>query len=373
MSDKIESLTPEQEAHLLNYRDEWLAIGRSCEPSDRAEATRIWKKMYSLLSMSEPEILWFKGPASAAIFRTLVAENKLEDMMAIYLLEQKLGYRLEAKYATVTQKKSVAKGGTDLETWGALVECSMEAVLDDPDLPKVTAKTAKEYKAECAKKFDILKRIQENIHKHLNFGFSGSHDAAWPAYYLWPHIAIKPIHTDDQMEKLNLWADLAKATGWWQPFEGVVVACERPSKQDVNEEGQLHCEDGPAVVMRDGWKVWSLNGITVDEQIVMHPETQAVDQIDAEENMDVRQIRIDRFSWERYLRESGAECIDHRKNEIEATMEALYKTKKDEVRLVATCATGRIFAMGVPDTIKTCQEAQEWLNGGKKIKIVGRT
>lgn len=70
---KIESLTPEQQAHLEAYRDEWLKIGRSTDPSDRPNAERVWTAMYAALNKPAPTTIWFDGPARASIFRTLVS------------------------------------------------------------------------------------------------------------------------------------------------------------------------------------------------------------------------------------------------------------------------------------------------------------
>ena len=63
-------------------------------------------------------------------------------------------------------------------------------------------------------------------------------------------------------------------------------------------------------------------------------------------------------------------------NEIEGTKEALYKTEGMN-KLVVTCPTKRIFTLSVPQTIKTCEEARNWLNPftrlGLKARCTGRT
>jgi hypothetical protein len=118
--------------------------------------------------------------------------------------------------------------------------------------------------------------------------------------------------------------------------------------------------------------MWRLNGIPLDEQIVMRPETQTLAQINAESNADVKSIRIQRFGWARYLSESNAREIDSCNNDIEGTIEALFTSPTGENRLVATCPTGRVFAMGVPSHITTCEQARKWLHGNN-IRILART
>ncbi len=143
---------------------------------------------------------------------------------------------------------------------------------------------------------------------------------------------------------------------------------------EVNwHDNTLHNSTGPSVKFRDGWCLWTLNGLPVDEQIVMKPETQSIEQINKEKNQDIKSIRIERFGWTRYLKESKATCRDYRENIIENTKEALYRTKDGEQRLVVTCPTGRLFALGVPSDVPTCESAQNWLAGGKNFNVLART
>lgn len=174
-------------------------------------------------------------------------------------------------------------------------------------------------------------------------------------------------------KKYKYWEAAAKLGGFRYMHEKFCIVCDFPDVININADKQPHCDDGPSHRWSDGWSIWNIDGIRVDEQIVMHPETQTIEQINAEVNADIRSIRITRFGWPRYLRESGAKCIDTRDNEIEGTKEALYRTGNNETRLVATCATGRIFAMGVPPQIQTCEAAQRYLAGDRNFKIVGRT
>lgn len=133
----------------------------------------------------------------------------------------------------------------------------------------------------------------------------------------------------------------------------------------------LHRDDGPAVSYADGLKLWYVNGVKVDEQIVMNPQTQTIEQIRSEENAEVRRIRIERYGWEAYLDNAGAKVLDVRTNEIEQTKEALMDAGEDGRVLVCACpSTARVYAMRVPAEITTCAEAQRWLCPAE-IRIVG--
>ncbi len=168
--------------------------------------------------------------------------------------------------------------------------------------------------------------------------------------------------------------------GLWYPHTDFVVVCERPleiHQKRIGEDGWnshvLHNEDGAALKYK-GLDIWYIEGSQCDKQIVMEPETQTLDQLNSETNADLKEIRIRRYGWVKYIQESGFECVDTRLNAIEGTKEALYKVE-DTLRFVAVCPTGRVFSMGVPSdqSIVTCEKASNWLQGDNPFRILGRT
>jgi hypothetical protein len=150
------------------------------------------------------------------------------------------------------------------------------------------------------------------------------------------------------------------------------MVCDFPEILKV-ENNVPHCTDGPSHRWRDGFSLWHIGGILVDEQIVMRPETQTVSQINNEQNADVKAIRIQRYGWVRYLEDIGAKCIHRRRNLVEGTVEALFDAGEFGRRLVATCPTWRVFSMGVPSSVDDCEQAQNWLAGEKPFRVLART
>jgi hypothetical protein len=145
------------------------------------------------------------------------------------------------------------------------------------------------------------------------------------------------------------------------------VLAERPTVIRWSDDAIpiLHCDSGPAIAFRDGWQLWSLGNVIVDEQIVMRPETQTLKQIDDESNEEVKRIRIERYGWPRYIAETDATCIESRRNVVDGTQEALVQLKDGSRRMLCACrSTGRVYAIGVPREIQNCDEAQRWMAGG---------
>jgi hypothetical protein len=144
-----------------------------------------------------------------------------------------------------------------------------------------------------------------------------------------------------------------------------VLLCERAVERHADDENLPHCETGPAVSWQCGTKAWYIHGVIVDEQVVMRPETQTVKQITDEQNEEVRRVRIERFGWERFLRESKAKQCDSRRNDRDAQAETLYQLKGGTRRFVCVDpSTGRRYALGVPRRVQTCEQAQEWMSHG---------
>lgn len=159
--------------------------------------------------------------------------------------------------------------------------------------------------------------------------------------------------------------------GYVWPLDKVCIFCDPPTLK-VNDRGDLHCEDGPAVDFEGGEKFWFINGIECDQQIVETPHTQTLQQILGDKNADRQAIRIERRGWLWFLQETKATVVDEGPNEVEGTYEVLFDSPFGR-RLVPTCITGKIPSLGVPNGISTCAEAQLWLHRGKKRNVVART
>lgn len=133
---------------------------------------------------------------------------------------------------------------------------------------------------------------------------------------------------------------------------------EKPTVCSLSD-GVIHSEVGPAIEYADGFNVWAIEGIRVDEQLIMRPESQTIAQIEGEENEEVKRIRLNRYGWQRYLQETEAQVLDV---SVHAWMESLMQTK-DGITVLCTYdpSTGRPYALEVDPSCKTCAEAQRYL------------
>jgi len=346
---KLSELNAEQTALLPVVRDIWIAIGLATGDCDFIAAKESLKKVYGAAELQTPElVLLADSPLSGAMMASALQRILPLDMDAVIAKE------LKAAIKKMGEEAVKAEGSE--ETLIEMVAQQVASVLQ----AKLDAKAAK----------DTPDEILEELRRNINTQLYGQHDASWLSFYDY-FARIGELPADHALSGL---CELAKVCGWWSPYREVAILQHKPDEIHM-VDGRLHREDGPSVLYRDGFAVWSIGGVRVDEQIVMRPDTQTIEQIKAEENEEIKRIRIERFGWDRYMLEVGAVCIDFRSNDIEATKEALYRCEGMVLLRTFCPSTGRVYALEVDPTVKSCSEAQSWLWGIENADqaIIGRT
>lgn len=220
----------------------------------------------------------------------------------------------------------------------------------------------------------VVKLFASHSHPNLFVNLGGLSNETW-------HRALTSKLDVTAWMQTELWPNAATCNG--------LLLCQPPTTwKQLGGRNLLHCEDGPAAAWDDGTKLWSINGIEVDEIIVMRPQDDKPDLILQDTNVERRALRIERHGWAEFLAAIGAKCVDFRRNEVEGTTESLFsfamptnrftpapdmytmimshldgfrRMIESQKRLLVTCPTGRLFALGVPNEVMTCEQAQRWL------------
>ena len=245
---KIEKLTPQQELDLKEYHDTYLKFGLSCEPADKAAAESAFSHIYAIHNLKEPNIIWVDSPMSAS-----------------YLIHA----------------------------------CEKGKIKNFDEMRKLGKLSLQELKDHFPKNFKP---------DYKSTYFWGQQDLYWVAFYKFcEHIGVE--YEAEKLEKLNLMDAIGKSCMWFYVFENAVVACNRAESISMNDRNQLHNEAGPSVSFRDGFKIYNINGVRIPELVVMNPELITVDMIESEQNAEVRRVMTQRYGYERYLLDSGAEVV----------------------------------------------------------------
>lgn len=212
---------------------------------------------------------------------------------------------------------------------------------------------------DCKKKADA--DGMQNMREHWSMWYAG-YDAVYGF--------SKKIGIEIDEEKVDLFSRWVRCCPFLIYDDDNAYVSRKPCKITFNDNNQLHNESGMACEYMDGWGVYVINGVRVDEQIVMRPETQTLEQLRNEQNEEIKRIRIERYGWAKFFDAIKAKVIDHRENDIEGTKEYLL-TGDGLTALMCVCpSTGKEFFLETSPDIKTCAEAQRWLSNGLSDRII---
>lgn len=243
---KLNSMTPEQEAQMIEYRQNWMKIGHSSDPLDLYKVEEIAEKLYGLIDKSKPSIVRCQSPWQMVM--TIAAFKEIGMVKGSNL-------------------------GDNL--WNNLGDNLSEIVRQE----------------------------------YSWWTFYGSWYLYWLSFYDFPRKFLRPeIYSKKGNEQLDTWIDLAHNVAGWAAYEGVFFVCERPTVLKLDSNNRLHCTDGPAIQYVDGLEFYYLHGIYIEntEYITGRLTT---DQIDQEKNVEVKRVLIDKYGQSEYLMDSGAQKI----------------------------------------------------------------
>jgi hypothetical protein len=188
----------------------------------------------------------------------------------------------------------------------------------------------------------------------------GAHDASWLAMY---EFSLYELGAEECRRMIPL-MDLAKACGWWAPYDEVAILQDRPAEIHYDEQYRLHNLAGPALSYRDGWKLYKVHAVDVPEWIIKRPENITVNAIDNEFNAEVRRVMVEKFGHDRYLIEGKAELV----HEDDFGKLWVKPQADDESIMMVEVINGtpepdgtfRNFFKRVPPDMRTARQAVAW-------------
>jgi hypothetical protein len=136
---------------------------------------------------------------------------------------------------------------------------------------------------------------------------------AWWRGWLILHDYLQRIgirYTPELSALLQLWFEQARHCHWWFPYNGIVLASERPSAVCLDGRGRLHSASGAALAYGDGSELHAWQGVPVEPHVIFNPAAITVADVEREANAEVRRILIERYGWRRYILDCGAEVVD---------------------------------------------------------------
>ena len=209
----ITSLTPEQEALLPVYRDQWIAHGLDTSAINKEAAIAAVKLAYRLADEPEPRnFLFADGPTEAMRYITHAAQIKL-----------------------------TAKDFDRL---------TAEGIMALTDAVRAVIKT--------------LPETKPGLHWPA---FYAQHDAGWLGFH---QFFADQFGLSEKSEGLR---ELGRQAGWVWMYGDLVIVSAKPVFVSMDRQGRLHNERRAAVEYADGTQVYAVNGVRIPSKWVLERTT----------------------------------------------------------------------------------------------------
>lgn len=382
---------------LLARRAEWADAHLSTAPADRERAERAIRGLYQLRGLARPSFEWVASPAAGVDAYGETARR--EAVTDPYVLKRK-GLNIRGKYIRYfdgladpfplrpQRRRSMV---TRLER--AFAE------LDPPVRAAAIGPVGREIVASLSQRFGVERDFEPYFESYrVPAGGTGAGrfasrprtaspveaiEAMQPGQFDLDGAALDLLFSvfDPRLVRRATWdsadqalvrhrLEVARSAGPWWALHGLAIVSERPEALSIDADGRLHSTEGPAIRYADGLSIWAVAGILVPESVAVTPERITVDAIDAERNVEVRRVMIERFGYERLLRDGGAELVHEdgagrlwrrvgpppRRELREVLVEVLNATPESD-------GTFKTYFLRVPPTMSTAHEAVAWTFG----------
>ncbi len=368
-----------QDTSLASVRSEWLNLGLSTEPADRERAERAVKTAYSAVNLPPPPALfWVPSPFAGTIAAQLVQTqlNNRPTTARFRRLRRQLtsrarkltdgawsdiGRELQPVQDQVwdgvglVAESAIRLGGEPTGEWLTYVWNAVRAQgghwFRDVDLRRAWGQLWRPARGTGAGGPPPIAPCY------------GHHDAGW----LGQLDAAERIAGDS--ERLVGLVELARSSGWWWPTREAVVLSDRPASLEIDDDGRLHCERGPALVYRDGWSVHAWHGVRVPPWVIERPHLITLQMVVRQPNVEMRRVLLERYGYERYVRTVGSRVHSDDwgtlwraplfGDEPLVMVQVLNATPEPDGRF-------KDYFLRVPPSVSTAHEAVAWTFGASR-------
>ena len=346
MTVRIERLTEAQKARFPEYVERWTKIGLCTEPMDRERAKRAICSMYTNAGLSEPKVVFCGSPFGNALARDSVGNS----------VRASVGNSVRASVRD-SVRASVGWNSVRDSVW-ASVRSSVRDSVWDSVWDSVRDSVGDSVRAS------VGDSVRDSVGDSNPVGDAvyGQHDAARLSFYAYFREVCGMV---EQTEPLVGLFELAKSAGWALPHRDICWVSERHDIVQLNAEGRLHCDDGPAIHYPDGWSIYALNGVRVPEWLVETPTTDLDARKFAElQNAEIRREFVREVGIERIATELGAEVLDRRGEYELLAVDLGGRTGKWPYLKMRNPSIGVWHLEAVTKECATVEQALNWRNGG---------
>ena len=355
---KINKLPKDLEASLPKIRDEWLKIGSCTDPADRAAAEKGADLAYETAGLEKPKIkIWLNSPDEGAIAATMLAGTKQAGDQVRAQVGDQVWAQVRAHVGDQVRDQVRAQVGDQVggqvgaqvraqvwdQVWhqvGDQVWAQVRAQVGDQVWDQVWDQVRAQVWAQVwdqvrAQVWDqvwdqvggqvgaqVRDQVRDQVRAQVGRAAYGQHDASWLAFY-----KVFENLVPETKKLKGLW-QVSQSCGWWWPFESAVIFTDRPKTVLFDQNGNLHCEDGPAIEYCDGFKVYSWHGNRVPAHWIEGKDGLNPNEVLRVVNVEQRAAGCQIIGWGKMLDHLPHKIIDSDPNPqhgdlIEITLEGL--------------------------------------------------
>ncbi|MER6015697.1 DUF6745 domain-containing protein [Streptomyces bluensis] len=320
----------------------WRGVAAATGPADRTKAEDGVRLAYRLAGLPEPErIVWAGSPREgAALAARLTAEGTAG---------RSVRDEVRTRPWAAARKRLADRLGPAgwAEHWA----------LTGAQLWDTTLMLTERIRASVVEASSGAPGGEQAVRLVLLDAVLGQHDAPWLAAF----------DGQDGGEALDGVAAVARAAGWWWPYEKTAVVAERPVELHRDEAGRLDRADGPALAFPDGFALHAWHGMPVPAEFLDGLATLTPRRIREEENAELRRVMLEHYGYDRYLEESGAQPVQR----DEAGVLWRIALEGDEPLVMVEVVnstpepdgTHRTYWLRVPPRTRTAREGVAWTFG----------
>ena len=359
MANKIEKLTPEQEAMMPAWRDKWIEIGLKTGECDKERFERGIRVAYKKANIPFPEkIVYVKSPmigAIASILANGIYHKKMNNPTASAVDSSVSSAVGSAVRSAVHSAIDSTVDSAVRSAVGSAVGSSVDSAVGSAVTNTINNISNNIYVEVFAKLKSFYQLTKENIinwHYWLGgqFWVGGWYNSNSSVSFFIEVCGLKL--SKDLMERYEAYRDINESVNYVWANRNFVMVCERPKAIRRNDDGQLHSDQKMAIEYPDGWGLYALDGVVLPEDMWLKiiSKEMSFSEIMKIEIADQRMVAL-KYNPEAIIQEN-AKLIhkDNRNNE-------LYLIENSEINeitkfpkmyfLKMLCPTGRTFIEGV--------------------------
>ncbi len=233
----ITEIPKEIQDRFPEYVKEWRGYGLCTDPADRPRAENAIRWMYKQAGLGEPKIKWCESPLNNTMSGRAYSDSVLDEVITLAVdMVRGAVAPLVSDSVWDTVRESVGDSFRH-SVWDSARDLVRDSVID----------------TAWASSF--------------RRPFYGQHEADWLSF----HHVMHDLGLEKETAPLWGLQELCKSAGWLLPYKEICWVSERHNICKLNDDGLVHCEDGPAIAYPDGFEIFALNGKLVSEDQITNP------------------------------------------------------------------------------------------------------